>query len=95
MSGFRTILIGLGLPLGCALVGFCAGVAIGLEVMSAHVKSAPKDAGHGPAYVAGGLCMLVSLMGLVVGAVLGGVLAVRCLRNRSAPDSGTEKDAQL
>jgi hypothetical protein len=95
MSGPRTILVGLGLPLGCALVGFCAGVAIGLKVMSAWVASAPKDVGHGPAYVGLGLCMLVSLAGLFVGAVSGGVLAVRSLRNRSARDSKTEKDSQL
>jgi hypothetical protein len=89
VSGLRTILIGFGLPLGCALVGFFAGVAVGLEVASAHVESAPKGVGHGPAYVAGGLCILVSLAGLLVGAVSGGVLAVLCLWDRSTSDSET------
>src|SRR6266511_2015231 len=82
MSRSRTILIVLGLTLAGALVGFCAGYAIGLEVMSAWVASAPKDVGHGPVYVGGALCMLVTLAGLFVGAVSGGVLAVRCLRGR-------------
>jgi hypothetical protein len=89
-SGFRAILAGLGVTLGCALVGLCAGVAIGLEVASAHMESAPKDVGHGPAYVGAGLCMLVSLSGMGVGFVLGIVLAVRCLRDRSTTAPGTE-----
>ena len=90
MSGFRVILIGLGLPLGCAFIGLCAGFAIGLEVMSAHMEGAPKDVGHGPAYVGAGLCMLVSLAGMGVGALLGGALAVRFLRGHSKPDPVTE-----
>ena len=90
MSGPRAILIGLGLQFAGAFVGLCAGVAIGLEVMAAHVEAAPKDVGHGPAYAGGGLCLLISLAGLGVGALLGGVLAVRFLRNHSARDLGTE-----
>ena len=90
MSGFRAILVGLGLTLGGAFIGLCAGVAIGLEVAKEHIRSAPKDVGHGPVYVAGGMCVLVSQTGLCVGAVSGLVLAVRLLRGRSTPDSGTE-----
>ena len=90
MSRSRVVLVCLGLGLGCALAGLCAGVAIGLKVMSAHIESAPKEAGHGAAYVAGGMCMLVSLAGLCVGAVSGLVLVIRYLRRRTKPDSGTE-----
>ena len=82
MSVLRLILVCLGLPLGCALVGLCAGYAIGVEVGSAWVASAPKGVRHGPAYVAAGLCILVSLGGMLVGAVSGGVLAIWCLRGR-------------
>lgn len=90
VSPLRTILVGLGLPLGCAIIGFCAGFAIGLELKSEHMRSAPKNVGHGPAYVAGGLCIFSSLAGLFVGAMSGGALAVWYLRNRSTPDSSTE-----
>jgi hypothetical protein len=80
MSVFRTVLVCLGLPLGGALVGLCTGFAIGLEVASALMESAPKGVGHGPVYAAAGLCILMSLGGMLVGAMSGGVLAVRCLR---------------
>ena len=86
MAGLRSVLILLGLTFGCALVGLCVGFAIGLEVASAHIESAPKEAGHGVAYVGAGICILISQAGLCVGAVLGLVLGVRYLRGRSKPD---------
>jgi hypothetical protein len=89
MSGSRAILVGLGVILGCSLVGWCAGVVIGLEVADAHAQSAPKDAGHGVAYVAAGKFVLVRGVGLCVGFVSGLFLAAWYLRKRSKPASGT------
>jgi hypothetical protein len=89
MSGFRAVLVGLGLTLGCALVGWCAGVAIGLGVAESHFESAPKDAEHGVAYVAAGKFILVRRAGLAVGFVSGLYLAAWYLRKRSKPDTRT------
>jgi hypothetical protein len=85
MSDLRTVLVGLGLPLGCTFIGFVAGVAIGLVMASAVVNSAPEGVGHGPAYAAAGLCILVSLGGTLLGAVSGGVLAIWYLWEHRTP----------
>ena len=67
----------------------CLGYVIGLQLARAYIESAPQDAGHGPIYVAAGICVLVSKVGLVVGFVSGLLLWARYLRKRRTSHSET------
>lgn len=95
MAETRTVLVACGLPLAGALVGFWVGKVIGEEVVSAHIEAAPKNVGHGPAYVAGALYLLALFASTFVGAVVGGFAAIwYCRRGTPRPDRGDGSTAR-
>src|SRR5947209_15198009 len=89
MPRLRLILIRAGVILCCAMIGWGAGCAVGMEVAKSRIRSAPAGVGHGVVYVAAGERIIVSEVGLCVGALVGVAFVVWRVRGRPRSGRGT------